>query len=1251
MNTGEHHFFTGRLLCTVTATLLALSLLLAAPLGAAPKKGALILFDDSKGDVVSRAGAVEVANLLGHFRMPTYIEPVSFYEKGDLAKYSCAFFAGCQKEYSLPAGLLDEILAYNGSFFWIGNHIEQLLARDSEKKLDLCFEGRSDKVNLVEYRGTLLDKPLLPPLNILKQGKKVKVSAWGFSAPGEKHPYILRNGSFWYIADIPFSYVSEGDRYLAFCDTLHDFLGTPHGEKHQAAVRIEDVNPTSDPERIKEIADMLSQEKIPFIISLVPLFIDPDTGHEIPLTNRLRLVRALRYAATRGGSMALHGCTHQYKGKTAIDSEFWDGNRGTPVEEDSTAFVEKRLTRALNECFTCNLYPLLWETPQYVASTVDYGIIARHFSTVMERRMFFNQYSLNQSFPFLIEKDFYGQRIVPEYLGYIPFLTKEGKEDIEGELGHVKELLEIARKMKCLRDGVAGFFFHPFVDSSVLKELVRGLARLGYTFLDVRDLNNTVTFQDKAIVSGRGEVRLTVKGKFLKENFFDENGRLRKEKVTRGKVTATVKRSIACRPRWIYAAEGIDDRPGGRMKGFVTEIAHRFTPRHNGEKRTVKAAMLWNDKVSREALSDQQAFLESLEALGITPRKVSALSSLHDENLVVIPSGSAPQADLQALSKTFFERGGILVLDGMSELSRALCFSRAGKVEVKGVKDVYNGLEFFTAGAMDIVAPREDDKVIYQSIDGFPLGVVRKEKEGGICFLSTLYDPVAGKGYNRFPTLIPIVLDHFSLLPPSAVPRLEAFFDPGFRQNMSVEVLAQRWRRLGIRAIHAAAWHFYPSYKFDYRRLIGVCHKSGIAVYAWLELPYHTPEFWERHRGFREKNYLGRDLKGAWRLPVALEDKTCMDLVKEDLKRLFTDYDFDGVNLAEIYLEGEGPGKPEMMAPFHPSAQKAFKSAWKFDMRELFNDRSPHYWGKNPKSMEAFYQFREDLVTALHRDMLIFLNEIKEKKGDFDIVVTVVDSIKTPVIRNLWGVNARRIIPLMEEYPFTLSVEDPQIMWNRPPDRYRDLCKAYLDAGVPFDRLAMDLNIVDVHTQKDGFACRRQTGAELFSILRNASQGGLRVVAYAESSIPEGDMPFCQYALSAPEGAVFPSPSKDLIEPIKIKWASGDLLMIDERGGEAFIDYMSPTRCYIALNKEPRSIWVDDTRHDEVPLMGTGEYIVALPTGSRKVKIVGEGRISFDVEVISYHEARFIVLFGSAACGILLVLYLYHRVGRRRQGV
>jgi uncharacterized protein YdaL len=1156
--------------------------LFTSPLPAGNPKDALIIFEEaSPGESIS-IESIHIINLLGHFGMTGRQVSALHYKKGEMASYETIFFIGSQKSYTINNSLIADLKNYRGRLFWLGNHLDQFSAGQGNKALGITPKGTIEGVDSVSYRGSLLTKGV-PAMNEITTDKNYTVIAW--AKKGEKSfPYIAKKGTFWYSADVPFTFYDEDQRYLAFCDVLHDFLGIDHAERHRAVVRIEDVNPTTDPKSIRQIADMLSSQKVPFLISLVPEYHGPYWPEPLPLSSRPELVEALQYAVSKGGTIALHGYTHQYVGASTIDYEFWDEQKGGPVKEDSPEYVKNRLRRALNECFKCHLYPLLWSMPHYVASTTDYRTLAQYFTTVCERRIYLNQYHSRQSFPYVIEKDIYGQRIIPEYLGFVPFVPGEKGQKIDEEKKGAAKLVETAKTMKCVRDTVAGFFFHPFIDVSVLKDMVLSMKGKGFEFLDPRDFDTVMSFEDKAVATGKGPVNINATGKFLREFYLDEKGNEKKETTSFSTMKKALQRRLDAPHHWVYVAEGI-----------------------TGEHEAAKVALLWKKKALGREMRDQEAFAATVTSMGIEMKKIQDLMAIQDENVLIIPYGSATELkapDYRRVAE-FVKRGGILITDGTTGLSQSLGFRSAGKPVIKGVKDLYNKLDFYTSGVMEALTPEPGDTVIYQALNGPILGIIRKGEHGGIFYLSTLYDPDSGRGYSRFPTLINVLLGSFDLHAPAFSPRLEAYFDPGLRQDVSVEVLAKRWRQTGIRYIHVGGWHFYQNWSYNYKLLISECHKRGIAVYLWLELPYLTKDFWEKNPQFREKNYMGGDVQNFWRYPLALEEPSCREAVFSELKKLFNDYDFDGVNLAELYFENEGEGmsNTKTLSPFHPWALKAFQDTYKFDMRDIFNPESAHYYKKNKQSVQAFYDFRADLIFTLHKDFIGFLEKIRKEKKNFDIVITVVDSLEYPKAVENWGVDAKRIASLMKSSPFTLMVEDPYTMWDMSPERYEHIKKAYHAIGVPPAKLALNLNVVDIHKQGFGFACSKQTGTELYQMLRAASSGGHRVISYAEATIPEHDLPYIGNVMDPPKGAILPSPEKGFLCSLRVRWASGTLFGLDESREGITLRYDSPTTCYVALNKDPREVWVDGERYEKKILAGEGEWILCLPGGKHGARI------------------------------------------------
>ena len=186
----------------------------------------------------------------------------------------------------------------------------------------------------------------------------------------------------------------EGDRYLAFCDLLFDTLAPTTTIRHRALVRLEDIDPTYDPTVLRNVANYLSSQGVPFGFQMIPYYTDPlgyYTGG-VPETIRLRdapaLVNAIRYMQQHGGVLIEHGYTHQYSnvanpytGVTGDDCEFFrltlnpdfTLNYLGPVPEDSAAWATNRVTAAAQEFAAAGLAaPGMFTFPSYLASATDW---------------------------------------------------------------------------------------------------------------------------------------------------------------------------------------------------------------------------------------------------------------------------------------------------------------------------------------------------------------------------------------------------------------------------------------------------------------------------------------------------------------------------------------------------------------------------------------------------------------------------------------------------------------------------------------------------------------------------------------------------------------------------------------------------------------------------------------------------------------------------------------------------------------
>jgi uncharacterized protein YdaL len=336
----------------------------------------------------------------------------------------------------------------------------------------------------------------------------VTVLATARASTGATTPWAVRSAGLTYVAEVPYSYVNENDRYLAWADLLFDVLAPQTPERHRAMIRLEDASPASDPTRLRQLADVLYKRRVPFSVGVIPVWTDPNGGGEgVPVTltlaDRPEVVAALKYMQRRGGTVIAHGYTHQYSdipnpfnGRSGTDYEFYrvtmdaDGNTVYvgPVAQDSRAWAGKRMDASIRALTKAGLgRPRVWEFPHYVASPASYQAAASRFAARYERALLFSgslgggpvdtdRYQ-EQFFPYEVV-DGYGTRVIPENLDH-PELGADGTENIVP----ISEVLDRARANLVVRDGFASAFFHSFYPPKKLAELIDGMKRLGYTFV------------------------------------------------------------------------------------------------------------------------------------------------------------------------------------------------------------------------------------------------------------------------------------------------------------------------------------------------------------------------------------------------------------------------------------------------------------------------------------------------------------------------------------------------------------------------------------------------------------------------------------------------------------------------------------------------------------------------------------------------------------------------------------------------
>ena len=236
----------------------------------------LIYYDVSKDPnyKLGKIYSVYAQNLLGHFpELTQIISPIERYTKGEIEKCRSTIYIGSFFENDIPDDFYLDFQNTKKHVAWLGYNIWKFptdsLSKmfgynyDSLTSLDtinLTKEGNPSFFKYVEYKGEQFEKfgkwvnregrsVFAAPFEqvVLKKdpnttNKDVNVLALSrHDHSGAKLPYALRSENRFYIADIPFSYAHESDRYLVFSDILFDILDLKPKHKEKIAIMVQQI--------------------------------------------------------------------------------------------------------------------------------------------------------------------------------------------------------------------------------------------------------------------------------------------------------------------------------------------------------------------------------------------------------------------------------------------------------------------------------------------------------------------------------------------------------------------------------------------------------------------------------------------------------------------------------------------------------------------------------------------------------------------------------------------------------------------------------------------------------------------------------------------------------------------------------------------------------------------------------------------------------------------------------------------------
>lgn len=502
----------------------------------------------------------------------------------------------------------------------------------------------------------------------------------------------------------------------------------------------------------------------------------------------------------------------------------------------------------------------------------------------------------------------------------------------------------------------------------------------------------------------------------------------------------------------------------------------------------------------------------------------------------VMVAGPAARAEVSELAQNHF-----LIVEGTGPVAAQLgIHAKSPALRVRQICDTHAAnTQIFWEHPVDVAPidlPAGFQMFATEKWKNVPVLAGKRTVHGAILWLAT--EPGAS-GIERFPYLLQALAD-LGWTASAESTNLWAFFDSSYRIRADPEYLARHWRRAGIAVLHAAAWHnMEPDAARDeyLKQVIEACHRNAISVYAWLELPHVSEKFWADYPEWREKTAVGQDAQLDWRKLMNLQNPDCRRAIAKSVGELLGRFDWDGVNLAELYFESlEGAANPARFTPMNRNVRENFRQTAGLDPQDLFDANSPYFAAAHPEALRKFLDYRAALASHMQQEWLETLDQFRKEKPYLDVTITHIDDRFEPGIRDQLGADVAHSLPMIEARKDTLLVEDPAPLWALGPERYALLASKYRQVASPRARLAVDINVVERY--QDVYPTKKQTGLELLELVHQAAVSFGQVALYFESSLEKQDLALLPAAATSARVASLAPDELDLEAPqlTRVAW-------------------------------------------------------------------------------------------------------------------
>ncbi|MEI7024413.1 hypothetical protein [Paenibacillus sp. y28] len=447
------------------------------------ERSAVLLYGSFDRPKESRTELMALYSLLRSYCNKVSFVQIDHYKNGLLNDAQVVVIAGAGQS-QVQASLGQDLQSFAGTLIWIGGGIERYAAygltggfqvngyTDAIAKMVYPLQAAADEVSVLT--GSTGQLPKLAVTN------EQSARAWGSMTDGiDRFAYAVQSGNRWVVAKLG----STGPDNPIFRDLLGRIFGHVPERLPQAYVKLNEVSPLMDLDKLEELAGWLNEQGVPFIVELRPVFFNTE------YKAMLRYFKTVRQLQKLGGTPVLGNL----EGWNPPDewSSYVEGYK--PAGEEGLMNPAKLMDASMRAYLQNNIYPLGFSGLPDALFDPALSRATAYFSTFVQNGAW-QSYSRDVG----PDKAWTGTYI-PELL---PVTAGTGTEQPETSF----PALDRAESTPVLS-------FDSTKDQRLLQETVLRLKQTGVTFKDLRTLDSHVSFGDIEVAARNGIV--TVNGKRL----------------------------------------------------------------------------------------------------------------------------------------------------------------------------------------------------------------------------------------------------------------------------------------------------------------------------------------------------------------------------------------------------------------------------------------------------------------------------------------------------------------------------------------------------------------------------------------------------------------------------------------------------------------------------------------------------------------------------------------------------------------